>query len=72
MLKPALASRVLGEMRHIAADGGEAPVDDVDSRRADWQRRQRDLRRLQNFGYLLLALGAVVILYAVVLVAEGR
>lgn len=44
--------------------------DDLDPQSTDW-RRQRALRRLQSLGYLLLALGVLVLLYAAVLITDG-
>lgn len=49
----------------------EADPDELERRRAEWERRQKRLRRAQDVGLLLLTLGVLVLAY-VALVASGR
>lgn len=44
---------------------------DVERQRAEWQRKQRLLRRAQDLGLLLLTLGVLVLVY-VALLANSR
>ena len=44
---------------------------DLVRRRAEWERRQRRLRRAQDAGLVVLTLGVLVLAY-VALVASGR
>jgi lipopolysaccharide/colanic/teichoic acid biosynthesis glycosyltransferase len=44
-----------------AADAGASG--ELDQRRREWQRRQRGLRRAQDIGLALLALGVLVLVY---------
>ncbi|MBW3648186.1 MAG: hypothetical protein M4D85_02420 [Actinomycetota bacterium] len=46
-------------------------MDDVEARRAAWQRQQRRVRRSRDLGLLVLALGVLVLVY-VALVAGSR
>jgi hypothetical protein len=44
---------------------------DLEQRRAEWERRQRKLRRAQDIGLVVLTLGVLLLAY-VALVASGR
>lgn len=44
---------------------------DLERRRAEWERRQRRLRRAQDAGLVVLTLGVLLLAY-VALVASGR
>jgi hypothetical protein len=44
---------------------------DLERRRAEWERRQRRLRRAQDIGLVVLTLGVLLLAY-VALVASGR
>jgi hypothetical protein len=44
---------------------------DIERRRAEWEQRQRKLRRAQDAGLVVLALGVLLLAY-VALVASGR
>jgi len=46
-------------------------MDDLEARRAAWQRQQRRVRRGRDLGLLVLALGVLVLIY-VALLASGR
>jgi len=46
-------------------------MDDVQARRAAWERQQRRVRRSRDLGLLVLALGVLVLIY-VALVAGSR
>lgn len=60
------------EHRACHTPGVDAHKDDeLQRRRLEWERRQRRLRRTQDFGLLLLTLGVLVLAYAA-LVASGR
>jgi hypothetical protein len=45
-----------------AVDDNGVPRE-LDERRTEWQRRQRGLRRAQDIGLALLALGVLVLVY---------
>ena len=44
---------------------------DLEGARAEWERRQKRLRRAQDVGLVILTLGVLVLAY-VALVASGR
>jgi hypothetical protein len=46
-------------------------IEDLEARRAAWQRQQQRARRERGFGLLVFALGVLVLVY-VALVASGR
>ncbi len=45
----------------------DAEPSDLERQREQWQRRQRLLRRAQDFGLLLLTLGVLVLVYVALL-----
>jgi len=49
----------------------DAEQNDLERRRAEWERRQRKLRRAQDIGLVVLTLGVLLLAY-VALVASGR
>jgi len=46
-------------------------ADDRVVAQAEWQRRQARVRRLRDFGLLLLALGVLVLVYVALLATSG-
>lgn len=55
-----------GTLRRVEPDQA-----DLERRRAEWERRQRRLRRAQDAGLVVLTLGVLLLAY-VALVASGR
>lgn len=46
-------------------------LDDPATRQAEWQRQQTRVRRMRDFGLLVLALGVLVLVYVALLVGSG-